>query len=332
MMSTLDPEIKHLLALAFPAPPDVISLSDASQGRGVFSRVLRAELSWPGGRGDRPGSVALKLPAAGSNGRAALASGAYEREALAYERLLPGSPIRFPYPYLVSRDGRGSASFVLEDLTDHRAADQLDGLGAEDCLRMCRELRLFHDSWQARAGDAHLGVRRSVPSSIDPTALAAGLATLTTRWRDELGTSEISAFTDLVANRDAMVDAFAGAGGVTLCHGDPRADNVRFESDGRPVFFDWQQLAVQPGSADLAWLAATSLTPATRRRLDRSLVDGYGTSFDAYRRGFVLPGLAVLLLAQREADSRRAAEFVAVSLRRIGTALADLDVPGLRSP
>jgi Ser/Thr protein kinase RdoA (MazF antagonist) len=232
----------------------------------------------------------------------------------------------------VGRDGRGSASFVLEDLTFHRAVDQLDGLGADDCLRIAGELRRLHDWWRDRPDLHDLGLRRAVPASIDPGALGAGLEALASRWRGELTSRQTSAFATLVAHRDHAVEAFAGGGPVTLCHGDPRADNVRFDTDGTPVLFDWQQVALHPGSADLAWLAATSLTPELRRQLDGPLASGYGISLEAYRRGFVLPGLAVLLLAQRATGSRRAARFVAVSLQRIGTALADLDVPGLGSP
>ena len=119
---------------------------------------------------------------------------------------------------------------------------------------------------------------------------------------------------------------FTDASGATLCHGDPRADNLAFDRAGAPVVFDWQQLAVQLPEADLAWLAATSLTVETRRAVERDLVAGYGTTMDRYRLGFVLPGLAVLLLAQREIDSDRTAAFVAASLHRIATAVSDLDV------
>jgi hypothetical protein len=140
-----------------------------------------------------------------------------------------------------------------------------------------------------------------------------------------------------------------------LCHGDPRADNLVFRESGsrekgnretagrqatdRPaaghqptdqvVLFDWQQMAIQFGEADVAWLAATSLDVEVRRRTERDLVEGYGGSFDRYRLGLALPGLTVLLLAQREATTERTGRFIATSLQRIGAAIADLNIDAI---
>ena len=126
------------------------------------------------------------------------------------------------------------------------------------------------------------------------------------------------------------MEAFASVGPPTLCHGDPRADNLAFDADGIPVLYDWQQLAVQFGAADLAWLVSTSLTPATRRDSLEDIIEVYGTTIDELRLGLVLPGLAVLLLCQRETADDRTRRFIAASITRIGSALVDLDVPRLR--
>ena len=82
-------------------------------------------------------------------------------------------------------------------------------------------------------------------------------------------------------------------------------------------------MAVQFGEADLAWLAATSLTVETRRQVEADLIAAAGGNPERYRLGLALPGLAVLLLAPRELPSERAERFVAVSLQRIAAALAD---------
>ncbi len=314
---------------------EVVSLTDANEGRGVFSRVIRAELAWPhqretSGNGDHPQSVVVKLPALGSNGEVAAAAGAYRRESLAYRDILPASPVLFPLPYLVADDGDRS-SFVLQDLQDHRMVDQLHGLDRAEALAVAQELARFHHHWQTQPGLESLDVRRSTPAGLKPEALEAGLALLNDRWAEALTDEQVQAFRRLVGNRQHLADAFADLGPVTLCHGDPRADNLAFDAAGRAVLYDWQQMAVQFGAADLAWLAATSLTPTLRRALDRELIEAYGTNEDTYRLGFVLPGLAVLLLCQRELTDERSHRFVATSLARIGTALVDLDVDGLRA-
>lgn len=321
-----------LLAQAFGPEVTAVAVGDASGGRGVFSRVLRVTLVWPAepGRGvGRPGSVVVKVPVAGPNGEAARASGAYLREAVAYTQVLPRSPVATPTAYLVATDDEGGADLVLEDLGERRAVDQLDGLGPDDVVAVAGELRSFHDHWRSRPELDRLNVRRAAPAAFAPEALARGLATLRHRWNDDRIRPWLATFERLVEHRAALVERFATAANPTLCHGDPRADNIVFEPTGRPVLFDWQQLAVQLGEADVAWLAATSLEIDDRRRLDDRLLAAYGGDIDRYRLGLVLPGLAVLLLAQRELDDERVERFVAATIVRIGAAITDFDVPGL---
>ncbi|MCP3988806.1 MAG: phosphotransferase [Actinomycetia bacterium] len=331
-----DPIANELLGKAFGAEPgsventtpfEILSIIDANRGRGVFSQILRVALRWPpGSRPDRPSSVVIKVPAAGPNGEAGRRIGAYHREALAYRRFLPDSPIQSPKAHLVETDDGGGASFVLEDLGQHRVVDQLDGLSIDDATQVTIHLARFHRYWAKSPHLAGAGVRANTPTTLTPEALEAGLDALQTRWQSELDSPQIRAFQRLVANRAETVAAFANTSddGPTLCHGDPRADNLVFDAEGTPVMFDWQQIATQFGEADLAWLAATSITTDERREADHDLVAAYGTTIDRYRLGFVLPGLTVLLLAQRQANDERSWRFIATSLQRIGSALDDL--------
>ncbi|MEZ5407401.1 MAG: phosphotransferase [Acidimicrobiales bacterium] len=319
-----DDPIPRLIRLAFGPACEVVDTADLNGGRGVFSRVVRAQLAWSGPAADRARSVAVKLPAPGPNGEAAAATGACRREALAYTRLIPHSPITTPRAWLVHHGPGAAASFVLEDLSGLRAVDQLDGLPAGDALAAAGALARFHRHWARPDRHRNLPLRRAVPAAIDPEALSRGLIALYERWGDVVDASQRAVFARLVARRAELVAAFAAAP-ATVCHGDPRADNLVFAPSG-PVLFDWQQPALQLGAADVAWLAATSLTPGIRRTLDNDLAVAGGCTLDDYRTGLLLPGLAVLLLAQRVADSERTAAFIATSLRRIATAVADLEL------
>lgn len=324
-----DDRIHRLIHLAFGPGCGVVGTRDLNGGRGVFSRVVRAELTWTGPRDragdDRPRSVAVKTPSPGPNGDAAVATGACRREALAYTRLIPHSPIVAPRAWLVHHGPGAAASFVLEDLSGLRSVDQIDGLGPDDALSVAAALARLHRHWARPDRHRNMGLRRAVPATIPPEALTRGLAALGERWEDVVDAAQRAVFTRLVARRGELVAAFTAAGPITVCHGDPRADNVAFGPSG-PVLFDWQQPALQLGAADIAWLAATSLTPEARRDIDTDLAAAGGCSLDAYRTGLLLPGLAVLLLAQRVADSERSAAFIATSLRRIATAVADLEL------
>jgi hypothetical protein len=338
--------IRRLIELAFGPDVAVTGQRDVAGGRGTFSDVYQLTLS-DQPRGDRqparsgpPPSVVAKLPTGNDNREAAKLGGAYRREATAYRSLLPDSPVRTPDVYAVA-EADGLAAFLLEDLTPLRHVDQIDGLDPGDAIAVAQALARFHDWWRRRLRDPGnaadgAGIRRSTVSGFKLESLNAGLQALRHRW-SEVGDDQTQAFADVVAKADHLIDLFGAAAtdpvestaGFTLCHGDPRADNLAFEDDGRPVLFDWQQLAIQFGEADLAWLGATSLEPVVRRRVDQRLVEAYGGSIDRYRLGLILPGLAALYLAQRQADHHRTRRFISISLERIGTALVDYEVAKL---
>lgn len=331
-------------------------LTDVNRGRGAFSVVLRAELAHDpdaggaanpnGGQGEvpnrawasKPSAVVAKLPVDGPNGEAAVAGGAYAREALAYRSIVQHSPIRTPALYAIQQPTEGTSRFLLEDLSPFRAADQLDGLDADDALAVAATLSQLHRSWQEPDRLAGLSVRRNTVAGLAPDALQRGLEALSAQWAEEVSDHQRATYARLVRARQGLVERFEAAT-PTLCHGDPRADNLAFDdqnsdqnndqNNDQVILFDWQQLAVQFGEADLAWLAATSLSEPARRRLDEPMVSTYGGDLDRYRLGFALPGLAVLMLAQRQFPTERARRFVSVSLQRIAAALDDLEVAAL---
>ncbi len=308
----------------------VTATRDVNLGRGAFSLVLQAQLAWA----DRdrasagPPSVVAKLPVPGPNGRAAIESGAYQREAIAYRVVLSTDPIGSPRIHVVDEPGDGTCSLLMEDLSDHRSVDQLAGLTAGDALVVAEALSRFHRRWADSDRLAPLPVRRNTISLLPADGLAAGLTALETSWSDAVDAGAMRQFVALVDARSGLADR-ADVAPQTLCHGDPRADNLVFDPAGQVVLFDWQQMAVQFGEADLAWLAATSLDVATRRTVEAEMVAAHGGSFERYRLGLALPGLAVLLLAQRHLSTVRTKRLVALSLERISTALADHDVAAL---
>lgn len=316
----------QLVSAAFgQVQPVVLAVNDVNQGRGVFSDVWRIELQWPEhASAHNPKSVVAKVPTAGANGVAAKKSGAYDREHLAYTELLPTSAVRRPELLATIRTDE-TWSFLLEDLSEHRAVNQIDGMAKSDALTVGGELAILHREWEERDG-RKFGIRGPTVQQLDPTALERGITVLKDRWANYLDDDLIATFVGLLANRQALVEAFASQTTPTLCHGDPRADNLVFDDHGTAILFDWQQTAFQLGEADLAWLAATSLKPSVRADIDEELIRSYGGSLDRYRLGFVLPGLAVLLLAQRDAPDERTQAFIAESLVRIATALSDFEV------
>ena len=320
--------IDRLVAAAFGTDTTVIDQTDVAGGRGTFSEVVRLRLD---GSLGVPATVVAKLPVDNINRDAAAANGAYVREATAYERLLPLAPVARPFLYTAIIVDR-TAAFLIEDLTPLRRVDQLDGLDGPDAMAVAGALTRFHRFWRPQLASpgnivSRLQVRRSAVAGFAPDALARGLGAVRDRWPD-VSSEQVQSFERLLDNAAALIDAFTATAkrDPTLCHGDPRADNLSFAGDGSAVLFDWQQIAVQFGEADLAWLTATSLTPEVRRACHEDLLDRCEADADRFRLGLVLPGLAALLLAQRKADHERTRRFISTSLNRIATALADHDV------
>ncbi len=331
-------QVEQLVEQAFgPNGPSVGALDDRNEGRGAFSIVLRVELSWPTpptspSVTDRPRSVVAKLPIPGPNGIAAATSGAYRREAFAYREVLAQSPVSAPKAWAVTNgggpDGGDTCSLLLEDLTDRRRVDQLDGLQADDAIAVARSLGRLHQAWAERVTSLGPAIRHNTVAGLAPAGLDAGLLALEHRWAADVDPIRRAAFARLREGHEAVAERFS-THPATLCHGDPRADNLAFADDGQPILFDWQQMAVQFGGADLAWLAATSLDAETRRSIEPRLAEAGGATMDDYRLGLALPGLAVLFLAQRELSTERATRFVAMSLERIADAIIDNDTASL---
>lgn len=307
---------------------DIRSVTPVDHGRGVFSHVVRAELAGP------IGSAVVKLLRSDANGASALTSGAVAREALAYERLLPQTPsVAAPTFYGSDRDERSVPAFVLQDLSNFRHVDQVGGLTDADLRAVTAELIALHTAWAEHDELHSLPVRHQAPAHFPKEAIERGAAILDVRWRS-VSAERRSSLQALAAIHQTAVEAFSNEGGATLCHGDPRGDNIAFDADGRAILFDWQQIAVQIGEADLAWLLATSADTASRRNIEGDLVASYAmarhqdaaTTWRRYVVGTTLPGLAVMLLAQRDVDDERSERFVRTSIERIADAVTDLRV------
>ncbi len=295
-------------------------------GRGVFSIVERCHLR---GSAAPAATVVVKRPTDGPNHRAALDGGAYRREALAYRELGEVLDGLGPACHATVDHDDGGITFVLEDLErSGRAADQVVGLTADDAHAVLDTLARWHRRG-AELDLAGLDVRRSTPSLIPLAAATAGL--------DRLPPGERAVFAALLERAPALIEAFDARSDITLCHGDPRGDNVVIVDDPSGAeaparLLDFQQLAVQTRGADLAWLLATSLDPDVRRAHWSGLMGAYSEATgrpiheaeEATRIGTLLPGLAVLLLVQREVSDGRGRAMVARSVERISAMVADL--------
>lgn len=200
----------------------------------------------------------------------------YEREVFFYERVADSVSFRVPYCFHAEMDQDSAGPvLLLEDLGDS-CTPQTVGCTWDEALLVAEELARFHARWWGRtdalAGDVHsLGgteflqnIARTFEDSWPDCERLAGdripreVRALGPRWG-----------ADVLARVGSMISSPA-----TLCHGDLRLDNLRFDN-GRVVVFDFQLLARGNGVSDLAYFMSQSVPTRVRAGRDAEILDRY---------------------------------------------------------
>lgn len=230
-----------------------------------------------------PGTMVVKLPVTGENRPMLDAINAYGRELLFYRDVAPHLPVRTPKMY-AAQQATDSTDFVLalEDLTDCKGVDQIEGLSLAQAEAAVDGLAAFH-GWSWGKPD----VLGPFDDSFWPLTSETGQALqyqygqlFTHGWtlrRDALAGMLDPAvvaigdrYTDL---QPTLVAELAEPRSVT--HGELRADNLFFDGDGRPVFFDFQTAQQECGIRELAYLLCTSMPPELLGQHESTLIERY---------------------------------------------------------
>lgn len=279
---------------------DVIGAEPIGAGIGLLGAVWRVRLA-----GAPVASVIVKLPSTDPATAAIVEQFGYgRREAGTYRELLAGhDDLPAPRCHAVVDTAAGPA-FVLEDLGDHRAGDQLAGATREELLEVARLAAQVHAAfWEmdrltmlpwlpGPADDVIAGYGRLFTWTW-PGATAALAASA-----PEVPASHLVAAERAMARFDEVIAAFAQAP-HTLVHGDLRLDNILFAPDarGRTVAVDWQLAARGRGPYDLAFLLAGSAEPEVRRAAEADVLQTYAD--ELARRGVAGYGLDEVRLDYR---------------------------------
>lgn len=199
----------------------------------------------------------------------------FRNEVRFYREIAPIVGVRVP-KCVEAEDRPDGTLLALEDLSAWSpGADPTQTAGV---------LRRMHDRW---VGDASaIGWLRRIGAGADlVTDLFERTAPALTR-RDDLS----GGLRALVGRlRGTVVDveaATAGAGPLTLVHGDASTANMRTAPDGTIALLDWEDVSRAPGACDLAWLLVSSVDPGSWE----DVVSAYGS--DAGLR-IALPAAAV---------------------------------------
>lgn len=264
-----------------------VATEQIGQGIGVSSAVYRVTCEGDG----CPSSVVVKLKALDD---AAVFTSTmlrmYVREVRFFDELATASPIRVPKGFGGRHNDDGSDYvLVMEDMGAMRIVDQNVGMSIQDAERCVDELAQWHATWWACAD--RFTESGAVVSLADPIYPAVLPLVFAEGW--EILQAKISDIPDSIRTiAPRWVDALPGllerlsSSPTTLIHGDYRADNILFDSDGSVVLLDFQLTGVGSGSYDLAYFITQSIEPDVAAANERRL-------FDAYVSGLVTAGVPV---------------------------------------
>jgi len=218
----------------------------------------------------------------------------FRNEVRFYREIAPVAGVRVPDCYR-SEAGEDGTLLVLEDLSAWQP-------GA-DPVRAAKLLSELHQRWSGLAAQRWPWLR--------PVGAAADLVAELYRqtWPALAGRADIPPGVLALARRlvdevCASEQAIAGAGPLTLVHGDASTANMRTSTDGEIALLDWEDVSAAPGILDLAWLLVSSVEPA---RWDE-VIAAYGTSAGLAE---VLPAIAVQGLLSLDAHADGSPEAAA---------------------
>lgn len=187
----------------------------------------------------------------------------FRAEVRFYREVAPEVGVRVPACYAAEVTDDGTR-LELENLSHWR-------LGAAPAAA-AGMLSDMHRRWQGLAHRRWPWLR-SVAAAAD---LVGNLFDRT--WPDVAGRRDLTGGVRALGARLAgdvvsAAGAVAGAGPLTLTHGDVALRNWRTAPDGEIALLDWEDVSAAPGVADLAWLLVSSVNPSEWG----GVTDAYGT-------------------------------------------------------
>jgi len=318
----------------------VASVEPEPVGTGQMAGSYRLHLGFDGDPGDVPPTLVAKL-AVGDRDKRVSVAGAYRTEVDFYRHLAPTLAVRVPrcWHASVSED---ATDFLLlfDDLAPAVQGDQLAGCDAPAAEAAAVNLAGLHGPrWcDPTLADGTLAIVTSTEAEVLADVLEPMTALFVDRFAGRLAAED----------REVLEQVPAVAGGWLVgrgerfapVHGDYRLDNLMFAPDRGPVTaLDWQTVSLGLPARDLAFLLATGLSVADRRRHEDDLVAAYHRALldhgvtgydreqcrDDYRYAMLQAPLIIVLGCAVGTPTERGDQMFLTMTERACAAIRDLD-------
>ena len=258
---------------------DVEPIGDNLGYMGILAR-LKPQFSGPR-PANLPETFVAKLPATDESAlETGMALRAYERESLFYSNCADAVPCDPPRHYHSVCDVElRDFAILMEDLTDVRFVNQVDGTRPEDAMLFIEGLADLHGQFWDNDALHRLDWLPDISEfgvAYKPL-LESGLPQYKANWIDRHA-PEIAEVFDLANERYPEVVTRLSQFPCTLVHCDPRIENVAFEATGgrdRVRLYDWQLVSRGPAAYDVMYFMKHSLDLDVRREIQGDLFDRY---------------------------------------------------------
>jgi len=247
-------------------------------GKGFAGRLAKIVPTYAGDAIDAPASLIAKFPAREGPTRAlAERFGFYEREVHFYQQIGDHAGIPTPRAYFSAISADGDVVLLLEDKSNARGGDLLQGCSLNEAALVVDALAEMHARWWDSpdlAGFAWL------PAPNDELALEIGREISRPAWEAFLKKAGKHLPRKLIAlgdksNGDTTLLHRLASSPRTLVHGDVAANNIMFGARGIEALLDWQTVIQGRGPIDVAHFFVTSLQTDDRRTAEADLLPRY---------------------------------------------------------
>ncbi|MBV8690503.1 MAG: aminoglycoside phosphotransferase family protein [Actinobacteria bacterium] len=262
----------------------IVSLraEDLGEGLGLLGEVARLHLEYAPGA-DGPATLIAKCQSPAIENRfVGQLMGFYGREVNFYNHLAASAPVRVPHcRYAAVAEEGAPFVVILDEVTDARAIDQIDGASRADAELIVDTAVALHAAfWD----NGRLDGLDWLPALNTPLNLAAAtmaeqkLPDFVKYWSGKLPDDAVQFVVDLTPHYPALLEWWVAQAAPTLVHFDYRADNFLVggsAGDGVVTVLDWQFCMRGPGPWDIANFLAASITTENRRAWEDDLVHRY---------------------------------------------------------
>lgn len=262
-----------------------LEIRNLGEGVGVMAEVSRLHVEWADGDPE-PATLIAKTPSpAEANQASATTFGFYTRELSFYNEVAAEMDLRVPTCHVAEGHESGVPFvLILEDVSDARQLDQLEGISLADAEAVIDEIVKLHARWWESPKFASMAW---LPPMNNPLykgyaeALPELGPLLQQQWGDRLDPAAMPWLESITTRYTDLLDWLVSSGPLTFCHYDLRPDNILVEPSGQVCVLDWQLAVRNKGAFDIAYFLGQNVPTAFRRDNEDALVRRYHAGLEA---------------------------------------------------